>query len=91
MININKKDFGTLCICALRYCHGRQTYMPGLVQEICSHHFQDFDDTTIAVMVDDCEFQRKIDAYGDPGIDKPGWIRWRDAVTAEKKRRESKA
>jgi len=30
-IDIKDKDFGALLICAVRYCIGRQTYMPGLI------------------------------------------------------------
>ena len=91
MINISKEDFGTLCICAIRYCQGRKTYMPSVVQEICVNHIQTLDDKTIRVMLEDCEFQKKVDAYGDPGTDKPGWIRWKDALVAEKERREREA
>lgn len=43
-IEIGKESFGTLCICAIRYCHGRQTYMPGLVQEICAGHLKELSD-----------------------------------------------
>lgn len=88
MINISKEDFGTLCICAIRYCQGRRTYMPSLVQDICIDHIQTLDDKTIRVMLEDCEFQKKVDAYGDPAIDKPGWLRWKDALVSEKERRE---
>ncbi len=28
MSKLLNDDFGTLAICAIRYCHGRQTYMP---------------------------------------------------------------
>ena len=38
MIALTPEDFATLAICAIRYCHGRQTYMPGLVQRIIRPH-----------------------------------------------------
>lgn len=31
MIDPSKSDFGTLVVCAVRYCLGRRTYMPELV------------------------------------------------------------
>lgn len=86
-INISEDDFGTLCICAIRYCHGRQTYMPSLVQSICKAHLKEFSDKTLGVMIDDCEFQERMHLYGDERIDKPGWLRWKDALLAEKERR----
>ena len=38
-ITLNPEEFATLAICAIRYCHGRQTYMPSLVQGIIRPHF----------------------------------------------------
>lgn len=87
-INISQNDFGTLCICAIRYCHGRQTYMPSLVLGICKPHLKELSDKTLGVMIEDCDFQERTHLYGDERIDKPDWMRWRDALLAEKKRRE---
>ena len=86
-IDISEDDFGTLCICALRYCHGRHTYMPSLAQRICMAHLQEFSDKTLGVMIDDCDFQERMHLYGDEQIDKPDWLRWKDALLAEKRRR----
>ena len=86
-IDIERDDFGTLCICALRYCHGRQTYMPSLVQKIVRKYLEDFADRDIAVMVDDCEFLRRNNLYGDEKIDKPNWLAWEKLVKAEMDRR----
>lgn len=86
-INIEQDDFGTLCICAIRYCQGRQTYMPSLVQGIVREHFEEFSDKDIAVMLDDCRFQKQMDLYGDPTIDKPNWLRWKEDLLAEQRRR----
>lgn len=87
-INISQEDFGTLCICAIRYCHGRQTYMPSLVQTICKKYLKEFSDKVIAVMLDDCKFQEEMELYGDPYIDKPDWIRWKEALIKESERRK---
>lgn len=75
MIDISKEDFGTLCVCALRYCHGRQTYMPGLVQEIVSTHFGDLTDKDLKVIADDERFQREMNLWGDK-CDKVDWERF---------------
>ena len=87
-INISQDDFGTLCICAIRYCQGRQTYMPSLVQGICREHFKELSDRDILVTLDDCRFQKQMDLYGDPNIDKPNWLRWKEDLLAEQKRRQ---
>ena len=87
---INQEDFGTLCICAVRYCHGRQTYMPKLVREIVAPHLSYLSDKDLAVMIDDCGYQERMQLYGDEHIDKPGWIRWKEILLAEKKRRAEK-
>ena len=86
-INISQEDFGTLCICAIRYCQGRQTYMPSLVQSICRQHFNDFSDKDIGVMLDDCDFQERMNLYGDERIDKPDWMKWKEDLLKEKSRR----
>ena len=85
--NITQEDFGTLAICAIRYCHGRQTYMPSLVRDIIAPHLPDLSDKDLMVMIEDCEFQERMNLYGDVRIDKPGWKRWRELLIAEKKRR----
>ena len=28
IVDIEQEDFGMLCACAIRYCQGRETYMP---------------------------------------------------------------
>ena len=86
-IKIDQTDFGTLCICAIRYCQGRQTYMPDLVREIIQPHLSELADREIDVMLDDCGFQERMHLYGDERIDKPGWLEWRKTLEAEKERR----
>ena len=44
MSKLEIDDFGTLAICAIRYCHGRQTYMPDLVQDIIRQHLRELSD-----------------------------------------------
>lgn len=85
---ISQEDFGTLCICAIRYCQGRKTYMPSLVQDICRSHLQDISDKDLYVMIEDCKFQKDMNLYGDERIDKPDWLKWHETLWAEQKRRE---
>jgi hypothetical protein len=87
--NITKEDFGTLAICAIRYCRGRQTYMPGLVQRIVRSHLTELEDRDLSVLLQDCEWMSDFD-YGDPAIDKPKWLKWKELLMAEKKRRGDK-
>lgn len=87
---LSQENFGMLAICAIRYCHGRQSYMPSLVQDILRPVLDKLSDRDLKVMIEDCEFQRKLDLYGDPSIDKPDWIKWKDALLKEQKRRDGK-
>lgn len=88
-MRIDKDSFGILAICAIRYCHGRETYMPDLVRRAVRPHLSEVSDRDLGVMLADCEFQEHMDLYGDEKIDKPGWLEWRETVTAEAKRRNS--
>lgn len=71
-IDIKQEDFGTLCVCALRYCHGRRTYMPSLVQGIVMTHFKDLSDYDLRVIAEDERFQSGMNLWGDE-CDKADW------------------
>ena len=87
-IEISAEDFATLCVCAIRYCHGRQTYMPSLVRGIISQHLDMFSKNKLKTMIEDCDFQERFDLYGDKKIDKPGWIKWKQTLEEEYKKRK---
>ena len=89
MIEINETLFGVLAVCAIRYCQGRQTYMPDFVRSAIRPHLQELTDKDIGVMIHDCEYQRICDLYGDKRIDKPGWLEWEQELIAERERRHS--
>lgn len=89
-IDISQKAFGTLAICAIRYCHGRQTYMPDLVRNIITPRLKKLSDKDLTVMIDDCDFQARMHLYGDERIDKPGWLKWEADLIAERERRKEK-
>ena len=86
-VQLIPEGFGTLAICAIRYCQGRQTYMSATVRGICRHHLRELSDNDLGVMINDCEFQKKMNLFGDERIDKPGWIEWEKLLLEEKKRR----
>lgn len=88
-------DFGTICLCAMRYALGRQTYMPGMVQDYIRAHIKDIDTSTIIVMKRDIDDADKItehklpngntlmiDGLGDTCIDRPGWEQLREFLRA---------
>lgn len=87
-IYVEDESFGTLCICALRYCHGRMTYMPSMVIGIVGAHMKDISDKDLAVMIDDCCYQRHFDLYGD-AINKADWLKWEQRLLEEKERRKA--
>ena len=67
------------------------TYMPATVQSIVSEHLGKVSDNALNIMIDDCDFQRKMKIYGDDIIDKPGWLRWEQNLREEKERRKGEA
>lgn len=78
-VEISQEDFGTLCVCALRYCHGRRTYMPDLVQSIVKAHFKDLSDKDLGVIANDEQFQASANLWGDP-CDKTEWQKFYEAL-----------
>lgn len=78
-INISQEDFGTLCICALRYCHGRKTYMPSLVQGIVRQNFEHLSAKDLDVIKNDKDFQASMNLWGD-ACDKADWERFYNAL-----------
>lgn len=84
------ENFGIICLCAMRYALGRQTYMPSLVQDYIRGHIGEIDSETIEIMIRDIDTADKITAHmmsdghilsldglGDTKIDRPGWERFR--------------
>ena len=91
--NLNEidKDIGTIAICAVRYALGRETYVPGIVQDFVRRHPEIVDANAKAVMIRDIDDADKITEYslvtgekmrvdglGDTTIDRPGWERFRE-------------
>lgn len=87
IVDIEQEDFGMLCACAIRYCQGRETYMPDLVRSIVKPFLPLLADKELGIMIDDCGFQREFHLYGNDLIDKPGWIKWEADLRAEQEKR----
>ena len=81
--------FGTICVCAVRYCSGRQTYMPSLVQDFVIRNFKYLNDNELKVMADDIKFAEQINWLGDERIDKPGWLKFRERINSELDKRKA--
>ncbi len=87
-MTLSKNDFGSLCIYALRYCNGRQTYAPGAVISIVTSNLKEITDRDLGVMISDCEYQRYMDRYGDSKIDKPMWVAFESRLKKEREDRK---
>ena len=91
LMNIYNDDFGTLAICAIRYCQGRQTYMPKLVQGIVKSHISEISNKDLQVLINDCESQAMWGGNYGSDYDKQNWLEYRDFLIAEQnKRKENK-
>ncbi len=62
--------------------------MPGIVRSIVKPRLKELSDKDLGVMLEDCDYQERMNLYGDERIDKPGWLRWKELLLAEKRRRE---
>lgn len=83
-MKIDNEDFGTLAVCAIRYCRGRQTYMPRLVRGIVREHISEVSDKDLQVLINDCDYTLKWEDETDP----KGWADWREFLIIEQKRRK---
>ena len=79
------EDFGVVLNCAIRYCLGRQTYMPSLVTDIIRPLLPHLDDKTLRVMRTDITVA---ESFGNETVDKPVWMRFLDDIEQEICRRK---
>ena len=85
---MTKDDKESIYICAVRYCMGRQTYMPSVVVSALKPELKDMSKNALAVMLKDCEEQESRNLWGSEIIDKPLWIEWKRLLEEEMKRRK---
>lgn len=88
-IKMNTDDLGRLSEEALRYCMGRETYMPDLIRSIVRPYLNMFPAKILRQMREDCLYQKQHEIYGDESIDKPGWIIWEKEVKEALKKAET--
>lgn len=88
IIEINK-DFEAVLLCAIRYCIGRQTYMPSLVIDYITPLLSELSDNCLRLMQDEIN-ERGIykDGLGDEKIDRPYWEQFNEKITDEMKGRK---
>ena len=79
------EDFCTILICAIRYCLGRQTYMPILVIGFIRPLLPHLDDKTLIIIENDI---KTAESYGSETIDSPRWLRFLSEVEEEICRRK---
>ena len=92
LIKISQEDFGIVLVDAVRYCFGRQTYMPSLIMGIVKNYMSKLDDRTVACLERDVREALKDDAsgllkIGDPNIDLPIWKQFYETLDSEVTRR----
>ena len=89
-IDIKDEDFGAVLICAVRYCLGRQTYMPGLITGYITPLLPHISDKTLRCMETDLSKPDLYGGFGNEKIDEPIWIKFRNNVQEEIQRRKEK-
>lgn len=87
-LTVDEQDFGTICVCALRYSMGRMTYMPSLIRDFVRPLLPKLHTGTVQTMLKDCEWQAEFGTWGSETIDKPGWVQWKKDIEAELQRRK---
>lgn len=74
IIDLSDDDFGAVLNCAIRYCLGRRTYMPGLVTDYVRPLLPYVNQKTLSVLKQDIAEQAK-SGYGD-ACDAKMWERF---------------
>ena len=77
-----ENDMDVLCVCAVRYCRDRETYMPDLVQEIVMRHIEELSERTLETLLLECEEERHHSSH-----DEKIWMDFEKSIRAEKERR----
>ena len=83
-ISLDDKHFGAILNCAIRYCIGRQTYMPALVIDYITPLLPYVNMKTLLCFKRDLS---DVTYFGDEEIDKPMWMRFKANVEYELQKR----
>lgn len=88
--DVSDDFFGTILNCAVRYAIGRQSYMPSLVVDFITPLLPRLSSKTLWCFDQDITEQKYNGGYGDPMCDEPLWMRFHEAVRAERTKRGDK-
>ncbi len=75
-------EIGTILICALRYCVGRQTYMPGLVIDWAKRHWDAIHSNDQNLIKKEVEEIFEKDHYLGDRCDIETWENFRDWLSS---------
>lgn len=83
-ISVSAGEFGAFACCSVRYCLGRQTYMPSLITGYLKPILKDLPTNDLQIIQRDVE---NANNYGNEKIDKPCWESFLQAVQEELEKR----
>lgn len=86
-IKLEDDFFGAVLNCAVRYAIGRKSYMPGLVIDFITPLIPHLSDKTLWCFDQDVTDAKYTSGYGDKNIDEPAWLKFHEAVRAERTKR----
>lgn len=89
MVDPKSDDFGAVCNCAVRYCLGRQSYMPSLVCGYITPLLPELTDKTLGCFERDIAERKRAGFYFIDSFDYETWDSFYNAVCKEIKRRKS--
>ena len=86
------EDLCFVITCAIRYCLGRKTYAPHKVIKFVTPLLPYLDDVSLVCIERDLTNPVTYGGFGDPNIDEPAWMSFKQAVGDEinKRRKERK-
>lgn len=90
VVDLSSDLFGCVLNCAVRYCIGRQTYMPSVVIGEITPLLPYLNNRTLWCFDQDITEARYEGGYGDPQIDEPHWMRFHELVREERTKRGEK-
>lgn len=76
-------DFGSLVICAIRYCMGRRTYMPSTIIGVVTPIIAKLDTNTLRCIDRDLSEPAIYGGLGDEKIDEPLWLNFHSLIKEE--------
>lgn len=89
MIDAANDTFGAVVNCAVRYCLGRETYMPSLVIDFVIPLLPYITRRTLDTLSRDICEASQYGGYGDDTIDKPDWMDFLSLIKEEQSRRDN--